>query len=98
MYHISIDNEIETELKIDFVHMFEMGYSTKGEGRGLGLPRAKQICNRYGLEIKILIEHNNEKRIKCSEFTGCLCMYSGIGIELEIVRYTKLVVQYINYV
>lgn len=63
-YTMSIGNEIEADSKIEFTQIFEMGYSTKGEGRGLGLPRAKQICNRYSLEIKIMIEHSKNANIK----------------------------------
>lgn len=62
-YNVSIGNEIDANSKIAFTKIFEMGYSTKGEGRGLGLPRAKQICNRYGLEIKVGIERNEKTRI-----------------------------------
>ena len=41
-----------------------MVYSTKGEKRGLGLPRAKQICHRYGLELKVMVERSEKTRIK----------------------------------
>lgn len=63
-YYMSISNEIVSDLKLEFSKMFEMEYSTKGEGRGLGLPRARQICNRYGFEIKVGIERDERVRIK----------------------------------
>ena len=44
--------------------MFEMGYSTKGEQRGLGLARVKEICDFNGLKINITIENNETKFIK----------------------------------
>ena len=44
--------------------MFEMEYSTKGEQRGLGLARVKEICDFYGLKINITIENNEKKSIK----------------------------------
>lgn len=50
-YNISIANEIEAGFNIDFNQMFEMGYSTKGEQRGLGLARVKEICDFNGLKI-----------------------------------------------
>ena len=63
-YNISIANEIEAGFNIDFNQMFEMGYSTKGEQRGLGLARVKEICDFNGLKINITIENNETKFIK----------------------------------
>ena len=63
-YKISIANEIEAGFNIDFNQMFDMGYSTKGEQRGLGLARVKEICDFYGLKINITIENNETNSIK----------------------------------
>lgn len=33
--------------------MFTLGYSSKGENRGLGLARAKELINKYGAEMQV---------------------------------------------
>lgn len=63
-YTVVMANEIAEDSKIEFTNMFDMGYSTKGVGRGLGLPRVKQICDSYGAEIKVTIEHKESRRIQ----------------------------------
>lgn len=36
--------------------MFKSGYSSKGDNRGLGLPQAKQIIDKYNLELTVVNE------------------------------------------
>ncbi len=37
-------------------HIFEQGVSTKGEGRGTGLPLIKELTEQFGGEIQIETE------------------------------------------
>lgn len=51
--NVSVGNPIMKEQFISYNKLFEEGYSTKGENRGLGLARAKQICEKYNLDISV---------------------------------------------
>lgn len=64
LYTISIENEIAVDSRINFNRMFEMGYSTKGKERGLGLPRIKEICDFYKLNIRVSVENCENKKLK----------------------------------
>lgn len=63
MYSIIVSNRIAEDVVIELDKLFAMDYSTKGEHRGLGLPRVKQICNKYRFEIQVSIDNNPERNI-----------------------------------
>lgn len=63
-FYISVANRIKDRAKVKLTKIFEQGYSTKGEKRGLGLSRAKQICDMYRQEIKVMLEGDRETEIK----------------------------------
>lgn len=50
--------------------LFEPGYSTKGENRGMGLARAKELVNIHGSEIKVF--HFAEDEVNWINFTICI--------------------------
>ena len=60
---IRVSNRIRDWSKVEPDKMFQTGYSTKGENRGLGLSRVKQICDSYGLEIEVSIKQKGESKI-----------------------------------
>lgn len=60
---ICVSNRIRDWSKLEPDKMFQTGYSTKGENRGLGLSRVKQICDSYGLEIEVSIKQKGESKI-----------------------------------
>lgn len=62
-YKISVSNRIKDWSHIALDKLFETGYSTKGENRGLGLSRVKQICDKYKLEVEVLIRQGGEDEI-----------------------------------
>lgn len=64
----TIKNQISREMTLDRIgRFFEKGFSTKTQNgkRGLGLYRAKQLCERYGGEITVGIENIEEKKYIC---------------------------------
>ncbi len=50
--------------------LFRQGYSTKGENRGIGLPRAKELAARHASEIKVF--RNREEGVYWIHFTICI--------------------------
>lgn len=50
---IEVRNEHEYIPFSEWGSFFERGYSTKGEGRGLGLYHLKKLVNKYGGEIRV---------------------------------------------
>lgn len=62
-YHISVSNRIKDWSHVALDKLFETGYSTKGENRGLGLSRVKQICDKYKIEVEVLIRQGGEDEI-----------------------------------
>ena len=63
IYAIIISNRIDEATVINLDKLFAMDYSTKGEHRGLGLPRVKQIGNKYKFNIQVSIEDNPKRSI-----------------------------------
>lgn len=64
----TIKNQTEQEISLSQLgKFFEKGFSTKSKDgkRGLGLYRAKQLCERYGGEITVGIEVIEEKNYIC---------------------------------
>ena len=41
-----VENSIKSE-KVDVNHIFDRGYSSKGEGRGLGLHNVNSVLEKY---------------------------------------------------
>lgn len=68
-FTISVSNRIDDASSVELNKIFDTGYSTKGTSRGLGLPRARQICEKYGLEIMVSFKNNPERNII---FTVCI--------------------------
>lgn len=61
----TIKNQIDKEIGLtELGRFFQKGYSTKSKDgkRGLGLYRAKQLCEKYGGEITVGVEELEEKR------------------------------------
>jgi len=59
-----IKNQIDENMKLETIgKFFERGFSTKSQDqkRGLGLFRAKKICEKYGGEITVGMEQVEEK-------------------------------------
>lgn len=68
----TIKNRIWQEIGLSQLgKFFEKGYSTKSKSgkRGLGLYRAKQLCEKYGGEITVGVEENEEKKYICFQIT-----------------------------
>jgi len=54
---LSVANEYSEERECNFDTMFEKGYSTKGEGRGLGLYQLQQTVTNFGGHVVCFEEH-----------------------------------------
>lgn len=48
---LKVSNPSQFLTSMEIEKMFESGYSTKGENRGLGLARIKQLVNKYNLDL-----------------------------------------------
>ena len=70
---LSVANEYLSDHKRDFEVMFEKGYSTKGEGRGLGLYQLQQTVSEFGGHIACFEEYKETYE----------CYYLTILIELK---------------
>lgn len=60
-----IKNQTDSNMRLETIgKFFEKGFSTKSEDgkRGLGLFRAKKICEKYGGEITVGLEQIEEKK------------------------------------
>lgn len=66
--HIEVKNRISEDANLSEEQLFADGYSTKGENRGLGLARAKQICDKYKIGIHVRIAKHPEPFITFTIF------------------------------
>ena len=59
--HIILDNTAEQD--VDISKIYEDGYSTKGSGRGTGLPSLRKIMEKYP-EASLMTEINNGRFVQ----------------------------------
>jgi len=61
--YISVSNEYKRKSKDDFNKMFQKGYSTKSrDGRGHGLYNLSKNVNKYGGNILLYYEYNQNQK------------------------------------
>jgi len=70
---LSVSNDYAGDVVQDFERLFEEGYSTKGDGRGLGLYQLKQRVSELGGRVICLEAYDEERR----------CHYLTIEIEFK---------------
>ena len=58
---ICIKNVSEYKTYKDIENMFQMGFSTKGENRGIGLYSVKELLNNNNIDIRV--ENINDKQV-----------------------------------
>lgn len=77
---IRVSNECDYLFPEDFDKMFSEGYSTKGDGRGYGLPNLVKAIEKLGGDLKVKMTYDEEQK----------CNYLLITIHVKTYKKQKL--------